>query len=86
MCIYYLDLLDAECPQVYWEATGTQEVAACDILNHVFESLLSHLENRAQKWNRYLGTFITFERGILALCLKKNIEQFKIFKKGKFYR
>lgn len=28
MCIYHLRFLDAECPQVYWEATGTQEIAA----------------------------------------------------------
>lgn len=72
--------------QVYWEATGTQEIAACNILNNIFESFLSHLENRAQKWNRYLETFITFEYGILALRLRKKLNNVKIFKKGEFYR
>lgn len=45
MCIYYLGFLDAECPQVYWEATGTQEIAACNILNNIFKSFLSGLES-----------------------------------------
>lgn len=48
MCIYHLHFLDAECPQVYWEATGTQEIAAGNILNNIFWSFPSHLENWAQ--------------------------------------
>jgi len=45
LCIYYSCFLDAECLQVHWEATGTQEIAACDILNNISQSFLSHFEN-----------------------------------------
>lgn len=45
MCIYHLGFQSAECPQVRWEATGTQEIAACDIPNSSFGSFLSLLEN-----------------------------------------
>lgn len=41
MCIYYLGLLDTKCLQVYWGATGTQEIAACNSLHMVSESFLS---------------------------------------------
>lgn len=85
MCIYHLSFQSAECPQVHWEATGTQEIAACNIPNSSFESFLSLLENWAQKWNGHLGTFITFEQGVLALCLReRKLNDVRFSKKGSF--
>lgn len=83
MCIYHLHFLDAECPQVYWGATGTREIAAGNILNNIFGSFPSHLEKLSSKVKQILRNihhFWIWDLGTLSEEKKKLIHV-RFFKK-----